>query len=305
MCPRRYRLEVVTLLWGLGAISSAQEPSFRLSFDAPGRVEGEPGAAVQFQATVKLATLGLSAGEPGAQGWNLSLACDDCAIVGATIVGTAAADSSAGGARVNGFEHTELTSGEGNEGAVSFVILSFTTPTTLDPGGSPHSLLVVTVEGRIPREDLCSLCTLQFVNGRQGVGQPVSNIVTYEVHSLNPSEEDKTVRLCAATCPPGGNAPCGSQLPGDCNQDRQVDISDAVCIFGTLFLGRPQFFPCGDGGGGHRANLALLSANGDRRVDLSDGIYLLTYLFLGGPPHLQGLDCIRIAGCADNAACGN
>lgn len=296
------------LFWALSACRlSAQEPAFRFSFDAPSRVEGDPWSLVQLEATVKLATSGLRAGEPGAQGWNLSLACDECSIVAATTEGTAAADVSAGGARDNGFEHTELTKGEGNEGAVSLVILSFNTPATLNPGESPHLLLRLALEGRVPPENLCGLCKLRFVNGRQGSGQPVSNIVTYRVQSLRPAQEDKTIHFCAPTCPSGSPA-CGSRLPGDCNQDGRVDISDAVCIFGTLFLGSPKLFPCGDGSGSHRANQALLSSNGDRLVDLSDGIYLLSYLFLGGPPHLQGVECIRIAGCSDNnvnTACAN
>ena len=128
--------------------------------------------------------------------------------------------------------------------------------------------------------------------------------VTYEVHSIHPTLEDKSVRFCAAACPAGSVA-CGSQLPGDCNQDGRIDLSDAVCIFGALFLGSPRSFPCAGGLGHDLANLALLSANGDPRIDLSDGIYLLSYLFLGGPPHLQGLDCIPIASCRDNPACGD
>jgi len=47
-------------------------------------------------------------------------------------------------------------------------------------------------------------------------------------------------------------------LPGDCNGDHSLDISDAVCVFGTLFLGVPAELPCGDGSPGSRGNLALL-----------------------------------------------
>src|SRR6185295_6019077 len=31
----------------------------------------------------------------------------------------------------------------------------------------------------------------------------------------------------------------GLQRPADCNQDGNTDISDAVCLFGHLFLGSP------------------------------------------------------------------
>jgi hypothetical protein len=104
---------------------------------------------------------------------------------------------------------------------------------------------------------------------------------------------------------PGGCSTAGGQhLPGDCNQDGQLDISDGVCIFRTLFSGDPTYFPCGDGTPGDAANLALLDWNGqDAAVNLSDGIAVLQYLFRGGPPHRSAVPgfedtaCIPIPGC--------
>lgn len=101
----------------------------------------------------------------------------------------------------------------------------------------------------------------------------------------------------------------GSQLPGDCNQDRSLDISDAVCIFGVLFLGTPGAFPCGDGSTSHPANIALIDWQRDRVVDISDGISALQFLFVGGPPHVLAVPgrertaCIEIVGCATNSQC--
>jgi hypothetical protein len=89
----------------------------------------------------------------------------------------------------------------------------------------------------------------------------------------------------------------GGQLPGDCNQDRRVDLSDAVCLFGFLFLGVGERLPCGDGTPRDPANLALLDWNGDGRIDLSDGISELLFLFQGGRPHARGSSCIATAGC--------
>ena len=67
--------------------------------------------------------------------------------------------------------------------------------------------------------------------------------------------------------------PSGSRfVRGDCNDDDEVDISDAVCILGWLFLG-------GDAPG----CVAVANTNGDVEEDISDGVYLLSYLFLGGP----------------------
>ena len=48
------------------------------------------------------------------------------------------------------------------------------------------------------------------------------------------------------------------RVPGDCNESGSLDISDAICIFGTLFLGSPSRYPCGDGESSDPANVALL-----------------------------------------------
>ncbi|MEC9350438.1 MAG: PKD domain-containing protein, partial [Planctomycetota bacterium] len=94
----------------------------------------------------------------------------------------------------------------------------------------------------------------------------------------------------------------GGQLPGDCNQDRRLDISDAVCLLGHLFLGSPQALPCADGEVTDAANRELMNLNGDRSVDLTDAIHVLRYLFQGGPGPVGGTSCLPIVGCPDT--CG-
>ena len=91
----------------------------------------------------------------------------------------------------------------------------------------------------------------------------------------------------------------GGQLPGDCNQDSQLDISDAVCLLGHLFLGSPQDLPCADGEVTNTANRELMNLNGDRSVDLTDAIHVLRYLFQGGPGPVAGGSCLPIVGCPD------
>ncbi len=89
------------------------------------------------------------------------------------------------------------------------------------------------------------------------------------------------------------------QRPGDCNQDGELDISDAICLLGFLFLGSPAALPCGDGTSGDPANRELLDWNVDAAVDLSDAVGALTWLFSGGPPHAIGSECRGIGGCAE------
>ncbi len=107
------------------------------------------------------------------------------------------------------------------------------------------------------------------------------------------------VRVTGNPTPPPG----GRQVGGDCNQDGLVDISDAVCLFGFLFLGNPVELPCGDGSVSHPANVTLFDWNGDGQVDISDGIAELGWLFLGQAPHPTAVDgepaCILVEDCPD------
>jgi hypothetical protein len=93
----------------------------------------------------------------------------------------------------------------------------------------------------------------------------------------------------------------GSQLPGDANQDRRLDLSDAVWVLGHLFLGTSPQLPCEGGGASSpgAGDLALTDFNGDGRIDISDPVGILGFLFLGSKPPAQGTNCVPIVGCLD------
>jgi hypothetical protein len=93
--------------------------------------------------------------------------------------------------------------------------------------------------------------------------------------------------------------PGGLQLPGDFNQDAELNITDAVRLLRYLLQGNVSPFPCGDGSFGHASNKSLLDFDGDQAVDLLDIIGILQYLFEPGPPHVKGSACVRIRGCPD------
>jgi hypothetical protein len=99
------------------------------------------------------------------------------------------------------------------------------------------------------------------------------------------------------------------RLPGNCNRDGVVDVSDGVCVLGFLFAGTPAALPCGDGEATHPANLALLDWQPDGRIDLSDGVALLQFLFGGGRAHHlaapgeESTTCVVIAGCTESGLC--
>ena len=123
----------------------------------------------------------------------------------------------------------------------------------------------------------------------------------------------RTLMITAPDCETGGWAPLevcnefgcdtvvegfdydivgGRQVPGDCNSDGGLDLSDGVCLLSHLFLGTPPELPC-DGAG----EASLNDFNGDAQVDLSDGVGILVYLFQGGPAHAEGTQCKVLVGC--------
>lgn len=93
--------------------------------------------------------------------------------------------------------------------------------------------------------------------------------------------------------------PSSRLAPGDCNLDGSVDIADAICLLGFLFLGSPARLPCGDGTRDDPANRELFDWNGDAGTNIADAVDLLGWLFRGGPPHVLGSDCRPTSGCPE------
>jgi hypothetical protein len=93
------------------------------------------------------------------------------------------------------------------------------------------------------------------------------------------------------------------RVPGDCTQNGRLELADAVCIFGTLFLGNPGEFPCGNGDASSAPNLRLLDWQADGRIDISDGVAVLGFLFLGQGSHALSVPgeertgCVVVFGC--------
>ena len=117
----------------------------------------------------------------------------------------------------------------------------------------------------------------------------------------------ESVVTCAARDASGNSMTCtftvtvlcgGRQVPGDCNQDGALDISDPVCVLGFLFLGRPSKLPCGDGRGSDPSNGELYAWGGES-LDLSSAVRALQFLFFGGDPHPLGSECVTLPGCPD------
>ena len=226
MTSGRRILSVVTLL-ACASAGWTQDPSFSLSFDVPSSLTGAGGSSIAYTATGSLSTTGLAATDPGAQGWSLSMAAEGSSIVDVTTAGTVVDSLFAGG-----FKKTQLTSGVGNEGAVSAIVLSFTDPVTLPSSGSQEVVklsLLSTVPQPVVDDGGDPSCEpletrVFFVDGRRGSGQPVDNKVTWRGTTYLPTKGSASTSICPAIVRPlemridvnagRPGAPIGAAAPG-------------------------------------------------------------------------------------------
>ena len=203
----RYHVRVAVFgavaLVGLGSRAAAQAPETSLAFSGPGEVLGEGGGTVDFDLTAVLTTSGI-AGPDGVEGWSLGIAGTGCEILAGTTAGTAGAPVASGGLReLDGFERTEITTGAGNEGIISAIVLTTAGVTTLPPSG-PSNLFRVTVRAPVPNpivsggEFSCvpGTATVSFLDGLRGPGQPVQNKVSYRGLDFRPALSYTAVSVC-------------------------------------------------------------------------------------------------------------
>jgi hypothetical protein len=196
------------LACAVSRLAGAGGPTFDLTFDAPAEVRGSPGSTVEIEAVGRMTPGGLATGQPGAQGWSISMSSVGWAITGVTTAGTIAANTTDNppGIRNTGFEVSETTtlsragSGcEGRSGAVSAVVLSFIMPITLPPDVTVD-IVRVTLAGEVgSKNEDCRVCTVEYVDGCRGSGQPVDNRVTWTGNTVVPSLGSASTRVCPIT----------------------------------------------------------------------------------------------------------
>ncbi|MBI4585124.1 MAG: hypothetical protein HY717_14020 [Planctomycetes bacterium] len=258
-------------------------PAFKLGFSGPEFISGAAGSIQKSSYFCALSHNLLDA--LGVSDWVINAAAKGGALTGCSMEGTNWL--SLGGQE---FVPGLLTTGPGNEDAAAAGVAGQRN-IPLGPQ-SAMTLVRFDFEVTIPQGE--GAARLKLVpDGLERPGMPsfpVPTRITSGGVTFGSILGDKVVRLQFE--PPGGR-----QIPGNCNQDGILDLSDALCIFGVHFLGQPAKFPCGDGTAFHAANLALLDWQPDGQVDISDGVALLQFLFLGGPAHPLALPGNPTVGC--------
>ena len=113
---------------------------------------------------------------------------------------------------------------------------------------------------------------IRFVDGAQGSGEPVTNLVTSGGETIDPELLESFTRV-DCTLAIGVDVDITTFRRGDSNGDEAFDLSDPQWTLNYLFLsgGRPPCFDAAD-------------TNDDGDLDISDAVAALSYLFLGGAP---------------------
>lgn len=226
---------------------------FDLNFLGPDTLVGPPGST---RIESFFCTLTHSGAGPGAQAWSIGVKSENAQITKISLEGTDAES-----ALSDGFEHNELTSGDGNEGAISAVVLALGDPNvTLSPN-STHTIARIEIDLVFTENEVV---TLRYVDGLQGIGEPFRNEVTLQQTRFVPELGTKELQLLRSK----------PFIRGDTNADGSLSITDAVELLGFLFLDTPS--DC----------LDAFDGNDSGKIDLTDAVFLLNFMFQGGsaPP---------------------
>lgn len=228
------------------------QTTFTMGFDGDDQMIG---AAADEVTKPYFCTLTQADGGNGAQGWSMSLTAENAAIVSITTAGTDVDALFSGG-----FNKTETTSGVGNEGAVSAIVLSFVEERNL-PTDRASTLAKIDVKATIP--DPAGAATLRYVDGRRGSGQPVQNAITQDGNTVRPTLGSKDIQLvpvptcCNAKLNVGFSAANGSSSSAyDGIVDLPKDPRTCTGDGGSIEVPTPE----GSVGSGHI--FASISSNG-------------------------------------------
>ena len=190
-----------------------------------------PGGVTESTAVWCTLTTPAVSPESRIHGWSLSLRAEGAKIVSAR-------SNFAGKAQ---FERTEVTSGEGNVGVVSAVVLSDGFPDATAMSGGTFPVAALHIEATAPASG-CAETRLHYEDGlRDSRGAVIRNEVLYRT-SARLELEPCSRNLCAV--PAGGREVCDNGWDDD--GDTKIDLADTDCASsphpGDCNL---QFFECG------------------------------------------------------------
>jgi hypothetical protein len=223
----RIVLLLVSALCGYSAL--AAQPAFDFTFDGPPVVDGLRGRALDVHVWARMETRGLDDPD-GAGGWSMSIGLEGCTVSDLSVDGLVS-DLSGSELRDGGFVFFESIAGGG--GAVLAVVLP--EGQRLLPSQSPHDVLRLTVNGRVPFDASCADCRLSYVDGLRGSGQPVRNRVSLGQDDVVLSLGETTVRFRENLCE-GSREVAETRSPPPCTAP---DVTLLPCQRSACFTFRP------------------------------------------------------------------
>jgi hypothetical protein len=238
-----------------GPVAPSGDPGIVLDVISKGEYMG----AIVYPAMVRIA-----ATVEGVEAWSFGLTADAelCQIFSATTAGTLLHEE-------YGFRRTELIFGPKDVGVVSAQAVAFDAPVYIPSDGTPQDILAIewTPTGPLQKKVVFH-CPLRFVDGLQGTGAPVNVRAVRNNVSVIPTALDVVIDSSPFIIP--------RFIPGDCNMDDEVDISDPLFLLNFLF-----------GDGSEPLIPEACDADGNFSLQITDAIRLLNHLFSGGPPPVR------------------
>ncbi len=255
-------------------VTPACEYALAMTVTAPGAtvaadgmhlaVETHAGQEFLFDAAIALSSA--LPGPDGAEGWSLSVRHDRSffEIVDATTAGT---DGETYADPEERYLKTSIVDdGDQATGFISAAILSLGAPRSLPPAGT-FTIARARYRLAAPHDqpDTFTTTPIRLEGGLKEAPASVENAVLVGGESRTPCKL-VPLRLEVAVLP--GSAVFAR---GDANNDGRANVSDAVWLVTSLFLGGVSS-PCEAAG----------DVNADRKIDSGDVVFLLQYLFRGG-----------------------
>lgn len=159
------------------------------------------------------------------------------------------------------------------------------------PAVTDFRILPFAVDVTVPEGESRTLRLSFREEGMIGPGQIVRNNV-FLGKSTRVTNND-TVELSVE---PGGS------VPGDCDSDGFYDLTDVICFLKVLWIGEPEFLPCGNGEFDDPVNILMFDWEPSGEIDFVDAISGVKFLFMGTDPHHlsnreSGIGCIENPGC--------
>jgi uncharacterized repeat protein (TIGR01451 family) len=193
-------------------------PAFEYFLEGASSLAASPGEDVPFEVTARILSLNIDDPAEGAEAFSMGIRISgDCTLVsteGEIEAGLLERLRTAFGAGfAPGFIEVDVTEEAEFTAVTAGVVFDFDTRVVLDPVMSPHEVLGLRLEGRIPDGAPCRSCLIEHVDGLRGGGRPIRNVVTSRSVSVAAKPASKSITIASPPCTEHAAAALTEQAP--------------------------------------------------------------------------------------------